>query len=156
MLLCRRVDCGPSRLSLASDLHVYPHCGFPQIIFNTDRPSEFYIFLVRQQAIPASSIVSLWRHWRIVGRFHMVRFSGFKMVRFRVSKNVLGVVPAKRHQSIPPDWVALGATTFEHAFVDLELYGLQRRDPPIKPEKLVLLIGSMGLAGPPPPGMPSV
>ena len=74
--------------------------------------------------------------------FNMVRFSGFKMVRFRVSKNAVGVVPPKRHQSIPPDWVALDVTTFEYAFVfgDLELYGLQGRDPPIKPEKLVLFI----------------
>ena len=50
VLRCRRVGCGPSRLSVASDLYIYPsswsclHCGFPQIIFNTDRPSEFYIF----------------------------------------------------------------------------------------------------------------
>ena len=60
----------------------------------------------------------------------------FKVVRLKVYKNTLEVVPPKQgHQRIPPDWVAQGVTTFEYAFFfrDLDLHGFPSLDPPISP-----------------------
>ena len=75
----------------------------------------------------APGICVLAFHFR-EGRKSLARLSAsvvvnFEVVRLRVSKSGLGVLPARhRHQRFPPDWVVKNVTTFKYAFVFGEFF----------------------------------